>query len=77
MGNRTTPKELNARGRHRLAGALGDTLEGWRGRGLATAAASLVVGRVQRSDRVPVWSAGEDNYASLQVARKLGFVERF
>ncbi|MBA3425986.1 MAG: GNAT family N-acetyltransferase [Rubrobacter sp.] len=53
------------------------TLEGWHGRGFATAAASLVVRRVQRSGRVPVWSAGEDNYASLQVARKLGFVERF
>lgn len=52
------------------------TLEGWRGRGLATAAASLVIRRVQDSGRVPVWSAGENNLASLKVARKLGFEER-
>ena len=53
------------------------TLEGWRGKGLATAAASLVVRRVRDSGRVPVWSAGENNPASLHVARKLGFEEKF
>lgn len=53
------------------------TLEGWRGKGLATAAASLVVRRVRDSGRVPVWSAGEDNLASLRVAYKLGFEEQF
>ena len=47
----------------------------WRGRGLATACAGLVVAVIQRSGRVPVWSTGEDNVASLRVARKLGFKE--
>ena len=51
------------------------TLEEWRGRGLATAAASLVAQAVQESGRAPVWSAGEGNAASLRVAQKLGFVE--
>jgi hypothetical protein len=45
----------------------------WRGRGLVTACAGLVVAAIQRSGRVPVWSTGEDNIASLRVARKLGF----
>ena len=52
-----------------------DTLEEWRGRGLATAAASLVARRVQHMGRTPVWSAGVDNWASLRVAEKLGFTE--
>jgi hypothetical protein len=47
----------------------------WRGRGLATACAGLVAGGIQRSGRVPVWSTGEDNLASLRVARRLGFQE--
>lgn len=47
----------------------------WRGRGLATACAGLVAAAIQRSNRVPVWSTGEDNVASLRVARKLGFKE--
>ncbi len=45
----------------------------WRGRGLATACAGLAVAAIRRSGRVPVWSTGEDNMASLRVARKLGF----
>lgn len=49
------------------------TLEGWRGRGFATAAAYLVACEVQREGQIPVWSCGEDNRASLVVARKLGF----
>jgi len=53
------------------------TLEGWRGRGFATAAASIVARRVQESGQIPTWSAGEDNFASLRVAQKLGFVEVF
>ena len=52
------------------------TLEGWRGRGLATAAASMVAARVQRDGQTPVWSCGEDNTASLRVARRLGFEPR-
>ena len=51
------------------------TLQLWQGRGLATVAASIVAGRIQDSGRTPVWSAGEDNLASLRVARKVGFVE--
>jgi RimJ/RimL family protein N-acetyltransferase len=47
----------------------------WRGRGLITACAGLVVVGIRRSGRVPVWSTGEDNVASLRVARKLGFQE--
>lgn len=53
------------------------THEGFRRRDPATAAASLVIQRVRGSGRVPVWSTGEDNHASLCVARKLGFEERF
>lgn len=49
--------------------------EEWRGRGFATAAASIVARRMQAAGRVPVWSCGEDNLASLRVARKLGFEE--
>ena len=51
------------------------TDEQWRGRGFATAAASFVARRIQESGRTPVWSCGEDNMASLRVARKLGFEE--
>jgi RimJ/RimL family protein N-acetyltransferase len=47
----------------------------WRGRGLATACAGLVAAVIQRSGHVPVWSTGENNVASLRVARKLGFEE--
>ena len=47
----------------------------WRGQGMATACAGLVAAGIQRSGRVPVWSTGEDNVASLRVARKLGFGE--
>ena len=47
----------------------------WRGHGFATAAASIVARRIKDLGRIPVWSAGEDNAASLRVAAKLGFVE--
>ena len=50
-----------------------NTLRKWRGRGFATAAASLVAQRLQEAGQVPVWSGGEDNLASLRVAQKLGF----
>ena len=52
-----------------------NTLEGWRGQGLATAAAALVAQGLQAAGQVPVWSAGGHNQASLRVAEKLGFVE--
>lgn len=51
------------------------TLEGWRGRGFATAAASLVAQQVQATGRTSVCSTGEDNVASRRVAERLGFVE--
>ena len=51
------------------------TAEPWRGRGLATDCSSLVATDIRRSGRVPVWSTGENNMASLQVARRLGFEE--
>ncbi|HEY3111797.1 MAG TPA: GNAT family N-acetyltransferase [Chloroflexota bacterium] len=51
------------------------TLEPWRGRGLATAAASLVAARIQAEGQTPVWSTGEGNLASLRIAEKIGFVE--
>ncbi len=51
------------------------TEERWRGRGFATAAASIVARRIQETGRTPVWSCGEDNLASLRVAGKLGFEE--
>ena len=51
------------------------TLEEWRGNGFATAAAALVAARIQARGKVPAWSCGEDNAASLRVAQKLGFTE--
>ena len=51
------------------------TDERWRGRGFATAVASIVARRMQETGRTPVWSCGEDNMASLRVAAKLGFEE--
>jgi hypothetical protein len=47
----------------------------WQSGGLSTACAGLVVVDIRRSGRVPVWSTGEDNMASLRVAHKLGFEE--
>ncbi len=47
----------------------------FRGRGYATAAGAIVCRWVRESGRTPVWSCGEDNGASLRVARKLGFRE--
>ena len=49
------------------------TAEAWRKQGLSTACASLVAREIQASGRVPVWSCGETNLASLRVAAKLGF----
>jgi RimJ/RimL family protein N-acetyltransferase len=51
------------------------TREEVRGRGYATAAASLVAQAVQASGRTPVWGAGAHNAVSLRVAQKLGFEE--
>ena len=51
------------------------TIEVWREKGFATVAASLVAQEIQARGKVPVWSCGEDNIASLRVAEKLGFTE--
>ncbi|MXV73495.1 GNAT family N-acetyltransferase [Candidatus Poribacteria bacterium] len=51
------------------------TLEQWREKGFATAAAALVAQEIQARGKVPAWSCGEDNFASLRVAQKLGFTE--
>jgi len=51
------------------------TIEAWREKGFATAAAALVAQEIQARGKVPVWSCGEDNIASLRVAQKLGFTE--
>ena len=47
----------------------------YRRQGLALAAASLVANSVQETGRVPVWSAGSTNVASIEMAKKLGFKE--
>ena len=51
------------------------THQDYRNRGYSTAAASLVARAIQGSGRMPVWSCGEDNLASLRVAAKVGFTE--
>ena len=51
------------------------TIETWRGKGFATAAAALVAQEIQARGKVPVWSCGEDNIASRRIAHKLGFTE--
>lgn len=51
------------------------TLPDWRGRGFASAAAAQVAQWLQANGRIPVWSCGEQNQASLRVAEKLGFIE--
>ena len=51
------------------------TVEIWREKGFATAAASIVAEEIQAKGKVPAWSCGEDNIASLRVAQKLGFTE--
>lgn len=59
--------------RHADIGAA--TLEPWRNRDFAGAAAAIVARRVQEAGQTPVWSAGEDNGPSLRVAEKVGFHE--
>ena len=49
------------------------THKDFRNKGLATAAASLVAEHLQDNGLIPVWSAGDDNLASVRIAQKLGF----
>jgi GNAT superfamily N-acetyltransferase len=58
-------------GRHVDLGAV--TAPDQRGRGLASAAASIVCGELRARGLVPVWGAGESNAASWGIAEKLGF----
>jgi hypothetical protein len=58
---------------HDYADVAVSTLEPWRNRGFAAAAAGLVAHDIQEAGQIPVWSTGEDNWASLRVAEKLGF----
>jgi GNAT superfamily N-acetyltransferase len=52
-----------------------DTLTPYRGRGFASAAVAALIRHHQGRGKSPVWGAVMDNAASLQLARKLGFVE--
>ena len=51
------------------------TLADYRCRGYAAAAACLVARRLIDKGMRPIWSTGEDNWASQRVAAKVGFVE--
>jgi predicted GNAT family acetyltransferase len=44
-----------------------------RRRGLAAAAAAIVCTQLRAADRIPVWSTGNDNVASLRTAAAVGF----
>jgi len=59
--------------RHAEVGVV--TAAPWRGRGLSTAAASLVCADIERAGQIPVWSTSAENFASQRVGAKLGFVE--
>lgn len=51
------------------------TAQDHRGKGYSTAAATLVIEKLQARDLIPVWSTGEDNFASQKVAQKIGFTQ--
>jgi len=51
------------------------TLEAHRRRGYSSAAASLIIQQLLHQGRIPLWSCGEGNPASIATAKKLGFVE--
>ena len=51
------------------------TTEGHRGKGYSTAAATLVIEKLQAKNLIPVWSTGEDNFASQKVTQKIGFTQ--
>ena len=54
-----------------------NTLGEYRCRGFASAVASVVARAQQQAGRIPVWSTGDFNSASLRVAQKVGFLEVF
>lgn len=51
-----------------------DTLSGYRRRGLAQAAARLMMATLGARGQWPVWGAEDDNAPSLALARRMGFV---
>ena len=75
VGNRLVSVAYTAAVSDRHADIGVATLPQERGKGLATAAAALVGAASRASGRTPVWSTGEDNRASLKIARNLGFAE--
>jgi GNAT superfamily N-acetyltransferase len=50
-----------------------DTLEPWRGRGLARACCELLISHMAGHGKSPVWGAMEQNTASMKMAERLGF----
>lgn len=60
---------------HRYAEIGVVTLEAHRRRGYSAAAASLIIQQLHQQGRIPLWSCGEGNAASIATAKKLGFVE--
>ena len=52
-----------------------DTLEGYRRRGLATAAATCLIHHMAARGKTAVWGSVESNTASTELARKLGLAE--
>ena len=63
----------SATGRYAEIGVV--TLAKYRQRGYASAAASLLVQQLLAQGRIPLWSCGESNAASIATAQKIGFVE--
>ncbi len=47
----------------------------WRGLGHATAVSAVVAQAIQEEGRIPVWSCGGPNIASLKTAARVGFEE--
>jgi len=65
----------SARLTNRVAEAGVETLEGYRGRGYATAVVATWALAVRETGRIPLYSTSWDNLASRAVARKLGLVQ--
>jgi hypothetical protein len=51
------------------------TLEPWQRKGISSSATYLVAQKLQSQGKIPTWSCGIGNLASLRVANKVGFKE--